>query len=183
MDTAALWAEITQQRVQLGELHERIGVLEEETDSMRRTIDTVLRLKCKRGEGAFALNTDLMTCVQKNTEFALKGALKQLGTAKTSDIVADFIVAVLIGPDQEDIPCAVLDTNTFVYKNNNLWIAASLTDFSETLSDNMSDIVALAKKNPTVPLTDDHVLFYNSLIQTQPFLGCVKKAMKIYKDL
>lgn len=183
MDTPTLWAEIVRQRKMLSELHERIGVLEEETDTMRRTIDTVLRLKCKRGEGAFALNTDLMTCVQKNTDFALKTALKQLGTTKTSDVVADFIVAVLIGPDQEDIPCAVLDTNTFVYKNNNLWIAASLADFSETLSDNVSEIVALAKTDPNQSLTDDHVLFYNSLIQKQPFLGCVKKAMKIYKDL
>ena len=180
MDTSTLWAEIIQQREELSTLQERISVLEEETESMRRTIDTVLRLKCKRGEGAFALNIGLETCVQKNVNIALNNALKQLGNAKTADVVADFIVDLLIGPDREDIPCAVLDTNTFVYKNDHLWVAASLADFSETLSDNISDIVAFP---PTVPLTDDHVLFYNSLIQTQPFLSCVKKAMKIYKDL
>lgn len=183
MDTPALWAEITQQREQLSTLQERIGVLEEETESMRKTIDTVLRLKCKRGEGAFALNIDLETCVHKNTHFALNNALKQLGAAKTADVVADFVLSVLIGPDQEDIPCAVLDTNTFVYKNDHLWVAATLTDFSETLSDNVSHVVALVKNNTTIPLTDDHVLFYNNIIQKQPFLGCVKKAMKIYKDL
>lgn len=181
MDTPTMWNEIIQQRAELQALQERIAVLEEETDSMRKTIDTVLRLKCKRGEGAFALNTDLMTCVQKNTEEALQNALKQLGTSRTVDIVADFVVAVLIGPDREDIPCAVLDTNTFVYKNEHLWVAAGLTDFSGILADNMSDIVARSMRASN--LTDEHVLFYNSLIQPGAFVNCVKKAMKIYKDL
>jgi len=181
MDTQDLWTEIVQQRTELQELQERIGVLEEETDSMRKTIDTVLRLKCKRGEGAFALNIDLMTCVQKNAECALKGALKRLGSMRTPDIVSDFIVATLIGPDRSDIPCAVLDTNTFVYKNEHLWVAATLADFSTILSDGVSEVVDRAMKSEN--LTDDHVLFYNSILQQEAFLSCVKKAMKSYKDL
>lgn len=180
MDTQTMWMEIVQQRTELRALHERIGVLEEETDSMRKTIDTVLRLKCKRGEGAFALNINLVSCVQNNAEFALQLALKRLGSTRATDLVVDFIVATLIGPNRTDIPCAVLDTNTFVYKNEHLWVAATLADFSGILSDNVTEVVERATNSD---LTDEHVLFYNSIIQTGTFLNCVKKAMKIYKDL
>ena len=181
MDTDNLWAEIVRQRIELAALQERISVFEEETDSMRKTIDTVLRLKCKRGEGAFSLNIDLTTCLQNNIDLAMENAVKRLGSVRASDLVADFLVDTLIGPDRTDIPCAVLDANTFVYKNEHLWVAASLTDFSALLSDNVTEIVNRSMNSEK--LTDDHVAFYNSMLQDSTFLGCVKKAMKIYKDL
>jgi hypothetical protein len=165
------------------ELREQNLRLEEENESMRRTIDTILRLKCRRGEGAFALNIDLMECVHKNVTKAMaKCVHPDPNRARVADMVADFTVAVLVGPDRQDIPCAVLDTNTIVYKNDHLWVAATLSDFASLVSDILSEYIMEIKASAET-LTDTQVIFFNYILQISPFTACMKKALKMYREL
>ena len=173
------YEEFLRQGDELAEMSERLELLEEENESMRRTIDTILRIKCRRGEGAFSLNVDLDECVQNNVLWALKKA--DMSGPRVQEAVVHFVVDLLVGPEREDIPIAVLDGNTLVYKDDHLWIASTLTDFAVLVSDMLMDHIMEAKTR--ADLTDTQVIFFNSILQIGSFTAILKKALKLYKDL
>jgi hypothetical protein len=180
-----LTEELLRQTDELNDARDSMFQLQEENESMRKTIETILRIKCKRGEGAFALNVDLRMCVKKNIVYALSKMQRDIATTgnKPVDVVADAIVDLLIGETQEDIPCAVLDANTIVYKTaTNLWYASGVSDFAIVVRDSIG-------VNQLVEHFNDnwrdgqftHV--YNLFLHEPSFIACLKKALKKYNDL
>lgn len=173
------YTEFIKQGDELVDLQERLDRLEEENETMRRTIEMILRIKCRRGEGAFSLNVGLTECVQNNVRWALNKA--DMSGPRAQEAVVAFVVDLLVGPERADIPCAVLDANTLVYKNDDLWIASTLTEFAELVSDMLSEYVMEAKSR--TDLTDTQVVFFNSILQIGTFTNILKKALKVYRDL
>lgn len=178
-----LTEELLRQTDELNDARDSMFRLQEENESMRKTIETILRIKCKRGEGAFALNIDLRMCVKKNITYALTKMQHEIATGKPVDVVADTLVDLFIGESQGDIPCAVLDANTIVYKtSNSLWYASGVADFAVIVRDSIG-------VNQLVEHFNDnwrdgqftHV--YNLFLHEPSFIACLKKALKKYNDL
>lgn len=172
-------AEFIRQGDELAELREKMERLEEENESMRRTIDTIMRIKCRRGEGAFSLNVNLNDCLRKNVIWAMKNA--NMSGPRVQEAVMAFVIDLFVGPERTDIPCAVLDGTTLVYKNDHLWIASTLTDFSILLSDMLTEYIMEAKTR--TDLTDTQVIFFNAILQISTFTAILKKALKVYRDI
>lgn len=178
-----LMEELLRQTGELNEAHETIFKLQEENESMHKTIETILRLKCKRGEGAFALNIDLRTCVRNNVAFALSKLQRDISSGKAVEVVSEALVDLLIGESRTDIPCAVLDANTVVYKTiNNLWYASNLIELADIIRD------AVGVHNLLVYF-DEHwrdgkyTHVYNMFLHDNSFLLCLRTALRKYKDL
>jgi len=106
--------EFIRQNEELTETKQHVYRLQRENESMKKTIETILRVKCKRGEGAFSLNIDLKQCVSHNLEYVFSDAQYDL-TRKVTDVVTDLIVSVLVGRDINDIPCTLHDENIIIH--------------------------------------------------------------------
>jgi len=178
-----LTEELLRQTDELNDAQETIFQLQEENESMRKTIETILRLKCKRGEGAFALNIDLRACIKNNTAYALTKMQREIMSGKPNDVVAEAIVDLLIGETRDDIPCAVLDANTVVYKTaNNLWYASNVSDFATVIRESIG-ISQLVEHFNDNWRDGQFTHVYNLFLHDHSFLGCLKSALRKYKDL
>ena len=178
-----LTEELWRQTDELNDVRDSMFQLQEENESMRKTIETILRIKCKRGEGAFALNIDLRMCVKKNIAFSLTKMQTGIAAGKPVDVVAEAIVDLLIGENQEDIPCAVLDANTIVYKTaNNLWYASGVSDFAIVVRDSIG-VNQLVEHFNDNWRDGNFTHIYNLFLHEPSFVACLKKALKKYKDM
>lgn len=180
-----LLQELLRRDEEVSELQSRLYKLTIENDSMRRTIDTILRVKCKRGEGAFSLNVDLKTCVSANIRPVFQHYSRECFTRKTIDLVVDIILYTLVGMDGKSVPCAIMDINTIVYKDNGLWIATTHKTFTDLLHKLLVESIKplYVSHNLTIDTGDDaYVDMINTLLQMDKFKTCFKKALKMYKD-
>jgi len=176
--------EIMQRDDDIARLNQKVYQLTRENTSMRKTIDTVLRIKCKRGEGAFALNIDLKACVNQNATRAIRHGISS--HAKTSDIASYILLHTLIGLEGIDIPCAILHSPqyTIVYKEDGLWIVCTLSEFTDMLYKCMRNHVMEYSRDyarSTDP-SDTYIDILNTLLNAQQFTACVKTMVKLYKD-
>lgn len=167
---------------ELAETKQQVYRLQRENESMKKTIETVLRVKCKRGEGAFALNVNIKRCVSNNLVYVFSNDQYDLNR-KVVDVVTDLIVSVLVGKESNDIPCAVLDTNTIVYRDSiTHWVASNFTDFSNLMHEMFKEHVSGLTHEQQLD-SDGYISIINTLLQEHLFSQCLKKALKIYKDL
>lgn len=187
MEVETLLAEYMRINEELTELTERTLRLENEGLVLRKTLDTVLRLKCKRGQGAFCTNIDLVACVRKNAELVLD-RMRFDSSRKAQDMVAEAILHVLTGPDNGDIPCVVLDANVIVYKSpDELWLVANVAEFAkllyELLYTHVMDFKGKLFREREHEVSDVCIAVFNAWLQEHSFGVCVKKALRLYKDL
>lgn len=174
--------EFIRQNEELTETKQQVYRLQRENESMKKTIETILRVKCKRGEGAFSLNIDLKQCVSTNLAYVFSHAEYDL-TRKVTDVVTDLIVSVLVGKDRNDIPCAVLDTNTIVHCGPNTnWIASNFLDFSKLIHGMFKEHVMGLTHEKRLD-SDEYISVINTLLQEHLFSQCLKRALKVYKEL
>lgn len=179
--------EIMQRDDEIAALNQTVYQLTRENTSMRKTIDTVLRVKCKRGEGAFALNKELKTCVESNLLIAIQQGFASLGARmKVPDLAVNVLLHTLVGVTGNDIPCAVLHSPqyTIVYKENGLWIVCTLGEFTDILYRYVQPLVMKYSSEyiETHDVTDTHISLFNTLLNEQHFASSVKTMVKLYKD-
>lgn len=170
---------------EIAELQNRVYKLSRENDSMKKTIDTILRVKCKRGEGAFSLNVDLKTCVSTNIATVFVHHSRECFTRKANDLVADVLLYTLVGMDGKSVPCAIMDTNTIVYKDNEMWIASTFQNFADLLHKLIKDKVMTVYKRSEMNVDtgdDAYVNVVNIILQVDKYKACLKRALKMYKD-
>ena len=178
---AQLLEELLKRDEEIAELNQMVFRLLKENDSMKRTIENILRVRCKRGEGAFAINIDLKDCVMKNVDYAFLNCIHE--RQKPLDIVVNMIVRLLVGESIVDIPCAVLDVNTVIYKDGNIVKASMIQEFAEMLHKTLQEPIQTNISTILSNTTDDtSVNVCNMILNLQSFVPCVKKALKIYKD-
>ena len=174
--------EFLRQNEELTETKQHVYRLQRENESMKKTIETILRVKCKRGEGAFSLNIDLKQCVSTNLSYVFSNAQYDL-TRKVTDVVTDLIVSVLVGRDRNDIPCAVLDTNTIVHCGPTTnWIASNFADFAQLMHGMFKEHVLELAHEQRLD-SDDYISVINTLLQDHLFSQCLKRALKVYKEM
>lgn len=174
--------EFIRQNEELTETKQHVYRLQRENESMKKTIETILRVKCKRGEGAFSLNIDLKQCVSHNLEYVFSDAQYDL-TRKVTDVVTDLIVSVLVGRDRNDIPCAVLDANTIVHCGPTTnWIASNFTDFAHVMHEMFKEHLLGLEHEKRLD-SDEYISVINTLLQEHLFSQCLKRALKVYKEL
>lgn len=165
-------------------LQEQNAVLTMENRSMRNTIDTVLRVKCKRGEGAFSLNTELKSCVETNARMVVDHYVRKT-VNKVSEIVTDILLHTLVGLDGKSIPCAILHNNPpiVVYKDHDIWVAKTLSEFSDLYYQYMqSHVLRYSREHVNEDTSDNQVSVLNTLLNPQQFMSHVKLMIRLYKD-
>lgn len=180
-----LQVELLQRDDEIAELQNRVYKLSRENDSMKKTIDTILRVKCKRGEGAFSLNVDLKTCVSTNIASVFVHYSRECFTRKANDLVTDVLLYTLVGMDGKSVPCAIMDINTIVYKDTDMWIATTFQHFADLLHKLIKDKVMFVyqRSDMNVDTGDDaYVNVVNTILQVDKFKSCLKRALKMYKD-
>lgn len=170
---------------------EDIARLEEENSrlllenrSMQQTIDTILRVKCKRGEGAFSLNIELKPCIEQNAHAALDHGLRKM-TNKPTDVVNQVLLSTLVGVNGTQVPCAVLHNNPpmVVYKDNNIWVVKGVNEFSRMYYKHMQPhIMRYSKEHVNDDTTDHQMEVLNMLLNPQQFSVSVKQMLRTYKD-
>jgi hypothetical protein len=177
--------ELLERDEEISVLNNRVYQLSHENDSMKKTIDIILRVNCKRGEGAFSLNTDLKTCVSNNITQAFTRFIRECYIRKASDLVVDILLYTLVGIDGKCVPCAIMDTNTIVYKDNDLWIATNLQKFTDILHNLLRDrVIAIYQDSIDIDIDtgdDTFVNVMNTLLQMDKFKVCLKRMLKLYK--
>lgn len=174
--------EFIRQNDELTETKQHVYRLQRENESMKKTIETILRVKCKRGEGAFSLNIDLKHCVSNNLEYVFSKARYDT-TRKVTDVATDLIVSVMVGRDRNDIPCAVLDANTIVHCGPTTnWIASNFIDFAHLMHEMFKEHL-LGLTHEHLLDSDAYVSVINTLLQEHLFSQCLKRALKVYKDM
>ena len=184
MDSSEMVEEFLRQNEELTEAKQQIFRLQRENESMKKTIETILRVKCKRGEGAFSLNIDLKQCVSTNLTniFSDGHYIHYDANRKVTDIVTDLIVSVLVGHTRNDIPCEVLDTNTIVHRGRTNWVASTFVEFSDLMHDMFKQHISQLEPLTETP-SDVYISIINTILQDHLFSSCMKRALKLYKDL
>ena len=181
--------EIMQRDDEIAALNQKLYQLARENTSMRKTIDTVLRVKCKRGEGAFALNTELKACVERNMHAAVQHGFESVSARmKVPDLAVHVLLHTLVGVEGNDIPCAVLHSPqyTIVYKEDDMWIVCTLNEFTDIFYRYVQPIIMsysgeyIAAHDSSI--TDTQIGLFNALLSAQQFASSVKTMVKMYKD-
>ena len=153
--------------------------------SMRRTIETVLRVKCKRGEGAFSLNTDLKPCIDKNAKEAIDHCCRKMSVNRVQDIVAQVLLLTLVGTNGTSVPCAVLHNAPpiVVFKDNGVWVALTASEFTDLYYKHIQPhVIRYSKEHVDDDTTETQMSVYNTLLNKQQFAPLVKQMLRMYKD-
>lgn len=179
-----MFEELMKRDDDLAMLQEQNSKLMLENRSMRKTIDTILRVKCKRGEGAFSLNIELKPCIEQNAHDALDHCIRKI-TTKSSDVATQVLLSTLVGVRGTFVPCAVLHNHPplVVYKDNDLWVVKNVNEFSELFYKHMQcHVMRFSKERVNDDTTDTEMSVINTLLNPTLFSSCVKSMLKMYKD-
>lgn len=179
-----MFEELMKRDDDLAMLQEQNSKLMLENRSMRKTIDTILRVKCKRGEGAFSLNIELKPCIERNVHDALDHCIRKM-TTKSSDVATHVLLSTLVGVNGTFVPCAVLHNHPplVVYKDNDLWVVKNVNEFSELFYKHMQcHVIRFSKERVNDDTTDAEMSVINTLLNPTLFSSCVKNMLKMYKD-
>ena len=179
-----MFEELMKRDEDIARLEEENSRLLLENHSMQQTIDTILRVKCKRGEGAFSLNIELKPCIEQNASNALDQGFRKM-TNKSIDVVSQVLLSTLVGVDGTQVPCAVLHNNPtmIVYKDNNIWVANGVNEFSHMYYKHMQPhIMRYSKEHVNDDTTDNQKEVMNMLLNRQQFSASVKQMLRTYKD-
>jgi hypothetical protein len=179
-----MFEELMKRDEEIARLEEEKSKLTLENMSMQKTIDTILRVKCKRGEGAFSLNVELKPCIEKNAYEALDQGMKNM-TTKPTDIVNQVLLSTLVGLKGTDIPCAVLHNNPpiVVYKDHNIWVVKGVNEFSSLYYKHMQPhVMRYSKEHVNDDTSDNQMTVLNTLLNYHQFTSCLKQVLRMYKD-
>lgn len=168
--------------VSLQETNARLMI---QNHSMRKTIETVLRVKCKRGEGAFSLNVDLKQCIDQNATRAIDHCCKKMSVNKVHDIVAHVLLYTLVGINGTSVPCAVLHNTPpiIVFKDNDMWVALTTSDFTDLYYKHMQPhVIRYSKEHVNDDTSDTQLNVFNTLLNKQQFAPLIKQMIRMYKD-
>jgi hypothetical protein len=180
-----MFEELMKRDEDLVSLREENARLRIQNHSMRKTIETVLRVKCKRGEGAFSLNTELKACIDRNAAHAINHCCKNMSLNRVSDIVNKILLHTLVGVNGTSVPCAVLNNTPpiVVFKDNDLWVALTISEFSELYYKHMqSHVIRYSRDNVNDDTTDTQMTVLNNLLNNVQFMPFVKQMLRMYKD-
>ena len=171
-------------------LKEQLVIYKTQNEYMKKTIDTIIRKKCKRGESSISLNTKLVECVKKNLNLLTltwiqNQCVKQI---KSEEIISSILVLLLSGEDQNDVPIAILEHKIVVFMGDITYVALNLDEFGTLLLSlikhhmaNMTStfINATEIESYDIPIVD----VLNGFNEQTIFSICLKKALKRYQSL
>ena len=155
--------------------------------TLTNTVETLVRVKCKRGESNICLNTDLVTCLSTNKTNLTIDRIVEMGNThkREPDLVASLILSVLIGDDKQSVPCVLLDSHTVLYRRFDTYSASNVDEFAlivyEAIQDQVSVMISLfqTQEIQNVPMV---VNVLNILMQESSFTECFRKALKKYTN-
>ena len=184
-DQLEMFEELMKRDEDIVSLREENAQLTMQNHSMRKTIETVLRVKCKRGEGAFSLNIDLKPCIDKNATHAIDHCYRKMSVNRVQDIVTHVLLYTLVGTNGTSVPCAVLHNTPpiVVFKDNGMWVALNISEFTDLYFKHMQPhVLRYSKEHVNDDTTDTQLNVYNTLLNKQLFTPLVKQMIRMYKD-
>lgn len=165
--------------------------LTSQNESLKKTIETLVRVKCKRGESNVHLNTDLFECLGANKKALTLVKIEELGHAckKEGDIVIHLILNLLIGEDKQQTPCVMLDPYTVLYRRGDTYNASSVPEFAMIVHEHIQDQLSMLVSEFTN--TDGDTMnnvtlivgVMNLMMQESSFVECFRKAIKKYTTI
>jgi hypothetical protein len=152
---------------------------------LKKTIHTLVHVKCKRGESNVHLNTDLHMCIKNNKAGITIRRINELLVVhkKPKEIVIQLLLNLLIGDSKQSIPCVLLDNQTVLYKRVDVYNAVSIEDFSLLIQDLVQDQLSTLMstfENEDIQNVPIVVEVINMLIQDWSFTECFRKTLKKY---
>lgn len=178
MESEETLFEIIRMKEELCKLKTENFRMQQQKATMQNTIETLLSLKCKRGEGSFVLTDELLICIKTNFDECVRRVMT-FTTMKSSDMFVWFLLHLLTGIHKNKVPCALLDNcNNVVYKEDNQYIAVNVNTFSNIVQ---KTIQKLFIEN-SICVSDSFADCMLLLADNEQFTQCMKKTMRVYKD-
>lgn len=171
-------------------LQQQLAVHKTQNEYMKKTIDTIIRKKCKRGESSISLNMKLVDCVKRNVELLTlswihEQCVKQI---KYEEIISNILVLLLSGKDRNDVPIVILEHKVVVFMGDITYVALNLDEFGTLLlsliKQHMAKMTSAFINTTKVESYDiPTVDVLNGFNEQTTFNLCMKKALKRYQSL
>jgi hypothetical protein len=152
---------------------------------LQNTINTLVCVKCKRGESNVHLNIELHDCLKLNKRNITIDRIDEMYAfvKKPREIVVQMALNLLIGDDKNTVPCVLLNSQTVLYKRFGVYNASNIDSFSMLVHDSIQDqLTSLTAVVMNDDITNVSVVIevLNTFIQQRSFIECFRKALKKY---
>ena len=161
-----------------------------QNECLKKTIETLVRVKCKRGESNVHLNTELFECLVANKKTLTLVKIEELSNThkKENDIVIHLILDLLVGEDRQQTPCVLLDPYTVLYKRGDTYNASNVLEFAmivhELIQDQLSILVSEFTNADNTTINVTFIIgVMNLMMQESSFVECFRKALKKYTTI
>ena len=171
----------------ISKLEQHSYELIQQVEALKNTVETLMRVKCKRGESNVSLNTDLITCLFSNKANMNIERIEELSIThkKEQEIAVSMLLNLLIGDDKHQVPCVLLDPHTVLYRRFNTYNASSIEEFAavvyEAIQDQMCSMISLFESQD-IHNVSIVVSVLNLLMHETSFTECFRKALKKYSN-
>ena len=179
-----LFQEFFNKDKEIGVLKTQLFQLQNSNDIMRKTINNLINMKCKRGESSYLLNTALDASLRQHTQnIDIFEYIKD--NESIIETISHYILDLLIGLDKTKTPCCVLDNNYILYKSEQIdsYIVCTLDEFSEKVYECVSNYITNRIQNEIDDNTNDKIIdIINNILNKKQFYKSMKIIMKKYKS-
>jgi hypothetical protein len=183
-----VYTELFEKDHQVSVLQQSNYELLQQNEHMKNTIETLVKVKCKRGECNIHLNIDLISCIiETRTILNIIELDRTFQTIKKEkDLVSFFILSLLVGDSKKHVPCVMLDAQTVLFMRNGIYNASTIEGFSKIVHDSIQDQVhSMTKDFEThdVEHVNELVNALNIFMNFDAFVECMRKSLKQYQNL
>jgi hypothetical protein len=189
-DEPDVYVQLFEKDAEILNLQQQLAVYKTQNDYMKKTIDTIIRKKCKRGESTISLNIKVVDCVKHNLELLTlswihEQCVKQI---KSEEIILSMLVLLLSGKDQNDVPIAILEHKVVVFMGDITYVALNLDEFGTLLlsliKQHMANMTFTFINRTEIESYDIPIVdVLNGFNEQTTFNICMKKALKRYQSL
>ena len=168
---------------EIGLLKEQLYQVQNSNDIMRKTINNLINMKCKRGESSYLLNIALDTSLREHTQ-TLDIFVYIKDNESIIETISSYVLDLLIGMDKTKIPCCVLDNNYILYKSDQIdsYIVCTFDEFSEKVYECVSSSLIHRIQDEIDDDTNDKIItIINNILNKKHFFKSMKIIMKKYK--
>lgn len=178
-----IFQELFNKDEEISALKEQLFQVQNSNDMMRKTINNLINMKCKRGESSYLLNIALDTSLREHTH-TLDIFEYIRDNESIIETISSYVLDLLIGTDKTKIPCCVLDNNYILYKSEQIdsYIVCTFDEFSEKVYECVSNSLINRIQNEIDDDTNDKIItIINNVLNKRQFCKSMKIIMKKYK--